>query len=70
MALLSHNVNTFVLLTGFYYSLFMYFFMEMMSKDQLYRFLSMVALNLMTSILDFAPKSVRRNLILVTAGPQ
>lgn len=27
--------------------------MEMMSKDQLYRFLSMVALNLMTSILDF-----------------
>ena len=44
--------------------------MEMMSKDQLYRFLAIIALNLMTSLLEFALKSVRRNLILVSTGSQ
>lgn len=37
MALLSHNINIFILLTGFHHFLFIYFFMEMMSKDQLCR---------------------------------
>lgn len=74
MALLSHNINTFIFLTGFHHFLFIYFFYGddvkrsiMWAIKAIY---SIIALNLITSLLEFALQSVRRNLIPVTTGSQ